>query len=395
MLSHMFWGRNLYAGAMLAGWMLAVCLQSGCGGPKSPSDVNASGEPPPVQAGYFNVPPNQLPHLKIRQARTTTWSTVVHTTGTVDWDQEHTTQAITQVSGPISRILVDTGYHVKAGDPLLYVSSSDVVNAISAYKKAHNRLLLAKHVLDRTLDLMNHGAAAQKDVESAQADYNDAFSDVQTALQALKVFGISQTEIDQAEKQGTAISPELPLRSPITGMIVQRMVNPGQVVQAGTTICFAVSDVSTVWVQGHIFDHDLPSVRVGDTVLETNSSFPQKFEGRVAYIDALVDPATRTTSVRIVTKNPGDLLKKDMYVEADVHTRTQRNILTVPVSAILHDAQNEPFVYLQVEPGKFAQRQIRTGAQQNDLVEVLSGLNPGDSIVSEGSLFLQFANNYR
>jgi membrane fusion protein, heavy metal efflux system len=381
-------------GSVLAASLAALGLfEAGCG--RTTKEVNASTGSPPVEAGYFTVPQNQLPHLKIASAATMTWNTVVHTTGTVDWDQNHTTQAITQVSGPISRILVDTGYHVKAGDPLLYVSSPDVATAISAYKKARNRQEFTRQVLNRTRDLLNHGAAAQKDVESAQADYNDAFSDVQTSLQSLKIFGITKTDIDQAERQGQPISSELAVRAPITGTVVQRLVNPGQLVQAGATVCFALSDVSTVWVQGHVFDHDLESIHIGDEVVETNPSFARTFHGRIAYIDAAVDPSTRTTGVRIVTANPGGLLKKDMYVDADIHTRTQRNVLTVPVSAVLHDAQNQPFVYLQVQPGKFAQRQIQTGAQQGDRLEVLGGLNAGDPVVTEGSIFLQFANNYQ
>ena len=108
--------------------------------------------------------------------------------------------------------------------------------------------------------------------------------------------------------------------------MVQKLVSPGQLIQAGSTSCFMLSDTSTVWVQGHIFDRDLPAVRVGDAVEETNSSFTHKFQGIVSYVGAMVDPDTRTTPVRIVTRNRGDLLKKDMYVEAVIHTKTEKNV---------------------------------------------------------------------
>jgi cobalt-zinc-cadmium efflux system membrane fusion protein len=267
-----------------------------------------------------------------------------------------------------------------------------MANAISTYRKARNREELAQRALDRSRQLLEHGAIAQKDLENAQADYNDAGTDVQNSLQALKIFGITKQEIDQAERQGVPISPELAVRSPIAGVVVQKLILPGQFIQAGTTVCFVLSDVSTVWTQGHIFDRDLPSIHVGDTVDESNASIHRRFHGVVSYIGALVDPTTRTTSVRIVTQNPEGLLKKDMFVEADVHTRTQKNVLAVPVSAVLHDAQNEPFVYVEVEPGKFAQRQITAGAEQKDSVEVLGGLKTGDRVVSEGSVFLQFSS---
>jgi cobalt-zinc-cadmium efflux system membrane fusion protein len=290
---------------------------------------------------------------------------------------------------------VDTGALVKANDPLLYVSSPDVANAISTYKKARNREDLAQRTLQRTQVLLEHGAVAVKDLENAQADFNDAGTDVQNSLQALKIFGVNKQDIDQAERQNVAIIPELAVYSPIAGIVVQKLVSPGQLIQAGATTCFMISDVSTVWVQGHIFDHDLPSVRLGDTVDESNPSFAEKWHGVLSYIGSMVDPATRTTPVRIVTQNPGGLMKKDMFIEAVIHTRTQKNVLAIAVSAVLRNEQNEPFVYVQVEPGKFEQRMVTTGAQQNDQQEILSGLKPGENVVSEGSVFLQFANSFQ
>jgi cobalt-zinc-cadmium efflux system membrane fusion protein len=385
---------NRAAAFVLAAVVTPALFLAACGGSKS-AENSASSEGQTVQPGLFTVPREQLPHLRIVPVKTTTWSIAIHTTGTVDWDADHTTQAITQVNGPISRILVDTGARVKAGDPLLYVSSPDVANAISTYKKARNREDLAQRALKRQQELLAVGAVAQKDLESAQADFNDAATDVQNSLQALKIFGVTKQETDQAERQNVAITPELAVYAPITGMVVQKLVSPGQLIQAGTTICFMLSDVSAVWVQGHVFDRDLPSVRLGDTVEESNPSFNQKFHGVLSYVGAMVDPATRTTPVRIVTRNPGDLLKKDMFVEAVIHTRTQTNVLAVPVSALLRNEQNEPFVYVESEPGKFAQRMVTIGAQQNDEQEILGGLKEGENVVSQGSVFLQFANSYQ
>jgi membrane fusion protein, heavy metal efflux system len=136
-------------------------------------------------------------------------------------------------------------------------------------------------------------------------------------------------------------------------------------------------------------------VRIGDAVEETNSSFDRKFRGRVSYVGAMVDPDTRTTPVRIVTRNAGDLLKKDMYLEAVIHTGTDKNVLSVPVSAVLHDSENEPFVYVEVQPRQFARRSVAMGAQQNGYVEIRSGLKTGEKVVSEGSVFLQFASSYQ
>ena len=323
-----------------------------------------------------------------------TWAVAVHTTGTVDWDADHTTQAITQVNGPISRILVDTGTHVKQGDPLLYVASPDLAAAVSTYRKAHNREAFNKR--SRGPHERAAGPAApspSRTTRAAQADYNDAMTDVQNSLQALRIFGITPHGIDQAEKQGTAIATELAVRSPISGVIVQKLVSPGQVIQAGQTACFMVSDVSTVWVQGHVFDRDLPTVRIGDAVEETNAALGHAFHGTVSYIGSFLDPDTRTTPVRIVTHNPGGVLKKDMFVDAVIHTGSQGNTIVVPVSAVLRDDKNEPIVYVQMEPGKFAQRQVTIAGQQNGLIAIASGLQDGETIVTDGSLFLQFSGS--
>jgi membrane fusion protein, heavy metal efflux system len=345
------------------------------------------------EAALFEVPQKQLPQLKIAEVRKSSWSTVVRTTGTVDWDQDHTTQAITQVNGPISKLLVDLGSRVTAGQPLLYVSSPDVAAAISTYKKARNREDYSKKTLDRSKDLLQHKVIATKDLEAAEQDYNDSRAETENDLQALKIFGISQQEIEDAQHQGAPISSQLAVRSPIAGIVVQKLVTPGLVIQAGTTACFTISDNSTVWVQGHIYDRDLEAVRIGDAVEETDAAFHRPFHGAIGYIEALMDPTTRTTSVRIVTKNPDGLLKKDMFVDAIIHTRSGRMVLSVPTSAILRNEENQPFVYVEASPAKFAQRLIEIGVEQGNETEIVKGLKESEKVVAQGSVFLQFANS--
>ena len=381
--------RRLIFGACLpAAFLSALSLsQTGCG-EKKESKLAADAD---VRPGLFTVPRDQMAHLQVVPVTKTSWGVAIHTTGTVDWDQDHTTQAITQVNGPITRILVDVGTPVKKDQPLLYVSSPDVANAIAVYRKARNREQFNKRIVDRMKEMLDHGVVATKDYESSVADYNDATTDVQNSLQPLRIFGITAQEIDQSEKQGTPISTELAVRSPISGVIVQKLISPGMLIEAGQTVCFQISDVSTVWVQGHIFDRDLPSVRNGDGVEETNPSFNRSFHGAISYIGSFVDPNTRTTPVRIVTGNPGGLLKKDMFVDAVVHTGKRDNILVVPVAAVLRDDKNEPIVFVQAEPGKFAQRSVTIGPQQDGMVEISSGLQAGEKVVADGSLFLQFA----
>jgi cobalt-zinc-cadmium efflux system membrane fusion protein len=380
-------------GRILCGLGLWMAV-AGCGGSPPDAAAPAAGADT-TTPGYFTVPADQLPHLEIAPVATATWATTVSTTGTVDWDNDHTTQAITQVSGPITRILVDAGAQVKAGQPLLYVASPDISNAVSAYRKAINRQALAQRNVDRSRDLLEHKAIAQRDMESVEADYNDAATDVQSALQQLRIFGIDPADLKEAETQNMPIRSELPMRAPISGTVVDKLVLPGQVIQAGMTQAFVISNVTTLWVQGHVYDKDLQSVHVGDAVDIHSSSFPDTFHGTVTFIGELIDPTTRTTPVRIVTQNPRALLKKDLFVDVVIHDKSSRMSLAVPTSAVLYDEQNFPFVYVQVKPGQFAQRQVHIGTQQDDRSEVLDGLRAGDQVVSQGSLFLQFANSYK
>jgi membrane fusion protein, heavy metal efflux system len=351
-------------------------------------------EPESAQPTLIKIPENQLQHLRINSVQKLTWALTVHTTGTVDWDADHTTQVITQVTGPVTKLLVDTGAIVKQGDPLLYVASPDITNAIAAYRKAKNRMEYEARTLERNKDLLAHRAIAQKDYESVEADYNDASTDLQNALQALRIFGISAAGIEDAQRQGIEINPQLAVRSPIAGMVVQKLVFPGQLIQAGATICFAITDVSKVWVQGHIYEKDLASMRVGDVVDETNPAIPGVFHGFIAYIGAMLDPSTRTMPVRIITNNPSGLLKKDLFLDVVIHTRTKKSVLAVPTSAVLYDPDNMPFVYVEAEDKQVAQRMVTIGAQHDDRFEILSGLKEGERVVTEGSVFLQFANRY-
>jgi cobalt-zinc-cadmium efflux system membrane fusion protein len=382
--------RGAYAQAIAVVLPMLVLTACSSPGPAAASSrTQAASDPDP--AGLLAVPPDQLAHLKIAAVRKANWAVTVRTTGTVDWNADRTTPVITQVSGPVARIVADTGQAVEQGQPLLYVSSPDVSNAVAAYKKARNHRDLTQREMARSSDLFEHHAIARKDYESAQADFNDASTDLQNSLDALKILGVSQDEIEAADRQGAPIRPELAVRSPIAGIVVQKLVAPGQLIQAGATSCFVVSDVSTVWVQGHVFDRDLGAVRVGDTVEATNPSLPVVFHGTVQYIGAMLDPATRTTPVRIVTRNPRGLLKKDMFLDTVIHTRTTRNMLVVPTSALLHTSENEPFVYVEAAPGRFAQRLVAVGAQQDGLAEITSGLRDGEPVVSDGGVFLQFA----
>jgi multidrug efflux pump subunit AcrA (membrane-fusion protein) len=143
----------------------------------------------------------------------------------------------------------------------------------------------------------------------------------------------------------------------------------------------------------NVYQKDLPYVRVGDAVTIQTDAYPDTFHGRISYVAASLDPTTRTLQARIDTNNPGEKLKKDMFVAATVNAGKIANAIALPDSAVLRDSENQPFVYAEVSANQFGRRAVTLGQSQNGQTEVTSGVKPGDHVVGDGSLFLQFANS--
>jgi cobalt-zinc-cadmium efflux system membrane fusion protein len=278
---------------------------------------------------------------------------------------------------------------VRQAEPMLYVASPDYSQLRTNYLKAKDAYALAQKAYARAEDLYQHHAIAEQNVEQAQSIEVQAGGDLASAQAALKVMGI--TDPDALVKAPPSF--EVPVKAPISGLVVEQDVSAGQVIQPGTTQCFMISDISTVWVLVNVYQKDLPYVRVGDSVDIQTDTYPEVFHGRIAYVAASLDPSTRTLQARIETPNPGDKLKKDMYVVATVHAGTIRNAIAIPDAAVLRDAENQPFVYAAASSNQFGRRSITLGESLSGQTQVLSGLAAGDRVIGNGSLFLQFSNS--
>jgi membrane fusion protein, heavy metal efflux system len=277
---------------------------------------------------------------------------------------------------------------VRKGEPLLYVASPDYSQLRAAYLKAKDAYELADKNFARAKDLYDHHAIATRDLEAAESARNQAQADLQSSQQNLRILGFRNP--DEPAKN----SAELPLLAPIGGEVVERLIAPGQVIQAGATQAFTISNMSTVWVLVNVYQQDLPYVRVGDPVTITADAYPgSQLTGKISYVGAALDPTTRSLQARIDVKNPQEKLKKDMYVVAAVQAGKIPNALTVPNASVLRDSENEPFVYVLEGSNQFRRQGVRTGTTANGVVQVTSGLNPGDRVAGDGSVFLQFANS--
>jgi len=386
-----------WGGVALALLVAGLLFLTGCG--KRATDASASSvsygsSGDETKAQMFTVPAEQMAHIQVTPVELTRLPRVLRLTGSVAYNNFETTPVITQVSGPVSRILVSPGEVVKTAQPMLYVSSPDYAQLRSSYLKARDAFALAEKSYNRARDLFEHHAIAEADLQQAESTRNQALADLQSAEQSLKVLGIDQ--LDRLVKD--PVSPEIPVLAPIVGEVVERLVAPGQVIQAGATQCFTISDMSTVWVLANVYEHDLGFVHLGDPVVIQTDAYAASFSGKISYIAAALDPTSRTLQVRIDTSNPEKKLKKDMYVTAIVHAGVIEGALTVPDAAILRNSENQPFVYVAEnagQPAQFAQRLVSIGDSQEGKTQVLSGLRAGERVVADGSLFLQFANSYQ
>jgi cobalt-zinc-cadmium efflux system membrane fusion protein len=341
------------------------------------------------RASLFTVPADQMSHVEVYTVQPQPLQRVLRLTGAVAYNAFKTTPVISAVGGPVARIVVAPGIHVKRGQPMLYVSSPDFSQLRATYLKALDMFTVADKNYARAQDLYQHHAIAEKDLLDAESARTQAQADMQNAEQSLRILGVKDPQT--ALKSSTA--PELSVLAPIDGEVVDQPVAPGQLLQAGQTQCFTISDMSTVWVLVNVYQSDLAYVRLGDRVTIETDAYPQKFSGTISFIAAALDPTSRTLQARIVTENPGKRLKKDMYVTAVVQAGTVQNAIAVPDAAVLRNSQNEPFVYVAVGQNQFAHRQINVGQRVGGQTQVTDGLHPGDQIVTQGALFLQFANS--
>jgi cobalt-zinc-cadmium efflux system membrane fusion protein len=179
----------------------------------------------------------------------------------------------------------------------------------------------------------------------------------------------------------------------MAGEVVERLCSPGQLLAAGGTQCFTLSNMSSVWVLVNVYQNDVAYVHVGDEVTIDNEAYPGTVRGKIQYIAPALDPTTRTLQARIEASNPGERLKKDMYVTAEVRAGVIPKAMLVPDSAVLRDDQNMPYVYIETGNSQFARRDVTLGESQDGKTQVATGLQAGDKIVGDGSLFLQFQNS--
>ncbi len=328
-------------------------------------------------------------HLKLAPAAVRPLARELVTGGKMAFDDLLVSHVFSPVTGRVSQIYAHLGEKVTKGQPLALVDSPDLGSAYSDLLKAQADLVAAQHDIQRQRDLLAAHAASQSQVEQSEDSYRKAEAEMERARLKVKLLHASQSDI---------VSQQYLLRSPIEGEVIARNMNPGIEIQgmlSGASIAnelFTIGDLSRVWMLADIYERDLGAVHPGAKVAITTVAYPgETFQGSVDYVSDVLDPQTRTAHLRCTIENPDRKLKPEMYVTASV-ALGQRDALAVPRDAVLQMGDRS-IVFVQVgttETGlrRFAPRPVTTGIEQQDWIEILHGLQAGDSVVTEGAILL-------
>jgi cobalt-zinc-cadmium efflux system membrane fusion protein len=371
------------AAIALAALAAAALSLAGCG-KKADSDA---AQPTPANVTLTAA---QLQHVQLYTVAPSSFHKSVEAAGVVDFDNDQATGVIAPISGPVTKLLVEPGQKVRAGDTLALVDSPDYSAAISAYAKALATARTNRQLADADKDLLQHNGVSQREAQQAETDAVNAEADRDAALQALVALNLDPSIIKQVQQGHPMARVTGKIRSPLAGTVVEKLITPGQLLQAGTTPAFTVANLSKVWVMAQVPAADLPNIAVGDPVEVQTGVGAAALTGTVDNIAALVNPDTRAVLARVVVENPQGLLKKQMYVRVQIHSRQASTGLLVPVSAVLRDDENLPFVYVALPGGSFARRHVTLGYRSGDQYDIPTGVQAGDRVVTDGGIFVQF-----
>jgi Cu(I)/Ag(I) efflux system membrane fusion protein len=296
----------------------------------------------------------------------------IRTVGQVTFDETRVTTISPKVEGWVERLIVNfTGQPVQRGQALFTIYSPMLVSA-------QEELLLARRL---TSDIAGGTSEARANAEEM----------IQSARRRLAYWDISPSEITAIERTGQ-VRKTLTLRSPYSGYVLEKNVVEGQRVMMGDAL-YKLADLSELWLEGEVFERDLPSVRLGQSVTaEFEGLAGEQRTGRITYIYPTVNPETRTARVRVAVANPGMRLKPGMYATLRMNTTSSLTTLAIPRSAVLQTGERT-LVFVKSGDGKLQPREVKVGRANGERIEVMSGLSPGDTVVASATFLVDAESN--
>jgi len=408
--------RNLVIGAIAAliavaaivAWLLRPETQSGQAGRPVPAPAPSGNEVPTPStqvggaaqqpAGFvITLSPDKLEAAQIKtepatqQEINSAADASLRTTGTVASNQYKETPVFPIAGGIVRQVNAQLGDRVRRGQPLLTLFSTELANAQGEYLKMRAEFEEHEKAHHRTAQLVEIGAASREDLEQHTARLDSMRAALAAQRQQLIQLGMTAGQVD-AFKSADQVNSVLHVAAPVSGTVISRTVNSGEVVATGKEL-FRVADLSTVWVIGQVYEKDLQSVREGTPAVVTTSAYPDKmFDGHVSYIDPMVNPQTRTAQVRIEVSNRGQILRIGMYVDVTLGSgppQGSASAVTVPKGAVQSIGSRQVVFVATDQPGVFIQRDVTIGPESGGRVPIYSGLTAGERVATDGSFLLR------
>jgi membrane fusion protein, heavy metal efflux system len=361
---------------------LAICigplLVTGCQQRVTAQGNPAATAPPPatVVPGFdvTNVAVDHPEQFPLATATEHMAAPELNVTGSVSPDVSRQVPVPSLATGRITEIDARLGDTVKEGQLLFKVRSTDIAGAYSEYRKAKMNEQLTKAQLNRAQILFNDGAIPKSSLEVAQNAEDSAVIDIETTTEHLQILGS-----DPDHPTGIVA-----VYAPIAGVLTdQQITNQAGVQALSSPNPFTISDMSSVWVVCDVYENDLSSIHINDSADIRLNAFPGRvFKGRVSNIGAILDPTIRTGKVRIEVPNPGNIMRIGMFATATFRGQKQEMHTQVPAAAILH-LHDRDWVFEPTPDKKFKRVEVRSGNMlPNQMQEILSGLKPGQQVVS-------------
>jgi membrane fusion protein, heavy metal efflux system len=331
----------------------------------------------------------QAATLKIAAVGSRDFTLFKTSVGTIDFNEDLLVQVFSQYPGKILKANFNIGDDVKAGEILFTIDSPDLLQAESTLLAAAGVLELEKRILARAINLLKTGGGAQKDVEQATSDQQTAEGNFKAARDSVRIFGKTDAEIDEVVDK-RKVDSTLLVPSPIDGRIVARSAAPGFLTQPGNAPApYSVADMSTMWMIANVIETDAPAYKLGQDVEVTVPAYPGTvFKGHVTTVGSIIDPNSRRQLVRSQIDDPQHMLRSGMYASFVIRVGDPVRSLAVPVNGVVREGDGTMTVWVTTDRRHFVKRTVKIGLQQDDWDQILEGLQPGETVVTDGAVFL-------
>lgn len=340
----------------------------------------------PTEKGKVTLTADQVKQLSIEPVQEVPFSEEFTAVGEVSFDENNVVRVFPIVSGSVDKVNVSLGDYVQRGQLLATLLSTDISTYQRDYNVAKSDLEVAEKNMGRSQELYKSGMLSEKDFAESKKDYENARSDYNEKKQILELYGGSSERLDAVFR----------VVAPRSGYIVERNINEGtQIRTDANTNIFTISDLKTIWIWANVHESDMAKVKEGDNVQVTTIAYPDKtFQGTIKKIGTMLDPASRVIRVRSELSNEDGLLKPEMFATVIITSKTKERLLSIPEKSIVLE-NNNFYVMRETGANTFEKVLIKTKKRFNNYVEVTEGINSGDRIVVNGSLFALTAFNQK